>query len=828
MPVQAIDFQADNLNVLGTITGNVVGSISSATYATTASSANYAASAGSALTANTATTATNWSGSTALQAQVNSIATSTGVNTVAISALSASTASLQSSLSAVILSTGALESSKANRSGDTMTGQLIADGGITASSMTTTGLRFTGPCTVGYRLTAIDNNGNMGCQPPASGVEADYFFSRDVFPVTNYNVMYTSAQVNDAISTRTWASIPSGAVVISTFATLPNFPGLTVQPNGTYVIDFRAAKTAGNANQKLFMYTNLYRYTTGGAEILIFTSPTTQITASVPTQYIVSGTTIAFNLDRTDRYLLRTYAYSSGSGSPLPTLALYGGNGYSTKLTTPQPAASVGTYVPWTGGAYDLDLNTHKITASTAVINGPLTVTSSVTVAGNAFVDGYLYTGNYSGIYDASNFLKIGAYNGLSFVTSEAELGSQTERMAINNAGAVAIPGSSFSVGGSTLVVVGGRVGIGTTTPDQRLTVAGNISTTGQVISSGTENNYFGGPITATSEVLSGPLTVTSSVTVTGNAFSVGGSTLVVAGGKVGIGIKPNQALDINVDASVHNNIGLNSGGTPMSVIGSYSSAPFYIYDIYDSSWLLYGKNGGISVGNYGGITPPTGGIILPGNVGVGTTSPSAKLEVAGAVQVSSATLKVSGTGAGILTTGDVTAAYFHGNGAGLTGLGGGGDAILAATQTWTGENTFNSIVTLPTRDKIVFGNEISNSSSAIVSHSFSTTSNDPVCIMGSTVTITSVGNSRILSRFSGAWKPSAGVTCYGGFTIDGINYRNTNSTVTNDSFFGPTLITPTLPSGPHSVCVFIYVSSGGTCYYTGDPYSQIIIEEKR
>jgi hypothetical protein len=101
----------------------------------------------------------------------------------------------------------------------------------------------------------------------------------------------------------------------------------------------------------------------------------------------------------------------------------------------------------------------------------------SMTVVGNSFVDGYSYVGPYSGIYDNANYLKVGAYNGISFVTSEADLGSQTERMAINNAGDVGVNGANFSVGGSTLVVAGGNVGIGTVTPGTAL----EIGTTGKI-----------------------------------------------------------------------------------------------------------------------------------------------------------------------------------------------------------------------------------------------------------------------------------------------------------------------------------------------------------
>jgi hypothetical protein len=55
----------------------------------------------------------------------------------------------------------------------------------------------------------------------------------------------------------------------------------------------------------------------------------------------------------------------------------------------------------------------------------------------------------------------------------------------------------SFIRSGTNLLTIlyGGNVGIGTTGPEQKLTVAGNISQTGMIISSGTGNNYFAGNV---------------------------------------------------------------------------------------------------------------------------------------------------------------------------------------------------------------------------------------------------------------------------------------------------------------------------------------------
>lgn len=71
-----------------------------------------------------------------------------------------------------------------------------------------------------------------------------------------------------------------------------------------------------------------------------------------------------------------------------------------------------------------------------------------------------------------------------------------------------------------------GNVGIGTTAPDQKLTVAGNISTTGQVISSGTGNNYFAG-FSKFGELSTGLKSIILSTTT---ALAEGGTTTVLHG----------------------------------------------------------------------------------------------------------------------------------------------------------------------------------------------------------------------------------------------------------------------------------------------------------
>jgi hypothetical protein len=163
-----------------------------------------------------------------------------------------------------------------------------------------------------------------------------------------------------------------------------------------------------------------------------------------------------------------------------------------------------------------------------------------------------------------------------------------------------------FRDGSTALMTISksGNVGIGTTSPDQKLTVAGNISTTGQVISSGTGSNYFAG----------------------------------------GVGIKDNSNLPIPPPtiSLLQTSNSTNPFGAVAWIGGadvSYSTAAMIMAGIGNAGlypWLgFYTAN----TSRANSVQSEKMRITYDGKIGIGTTSPATKLHL------SSGTVTVDGTG---------------------------------------------------------------------------------------------------------------------------------------------------------------------------------------
>lgn len=190
--------------------------------------------------------------------------------------------------------------------------------------------------------------------------------------------------------------------------------------------------------------------------------------------------------------------------------------------------------------------------------------------------------------------------------------------------GLLRLPGDGLAAGANQLVLGGGKVGIGTTSPTEQLEVAGSISVSGgnRRILFHDDGNYDfsidhngGGSLDIRSPEFNGGTTIAS----------------FMNSGNIGIGTtSPTSKLHVK-----------STGDYVAEFENPFADVNAWIRIVNDSRAYLLGVRGDTS--DSFSIYDPVGGdrllIDTSGNVGIGTTSPQGKLDVAGAVAINGTTI---------------------------------------------------------------------------------------------------------------------------------------------------------------------------------------------
>lgn len=180
------------------------------------------------------------------------------------------------------------------------------------------------------------------------------------------------------------------------------------------------------------------------------------------------------------------------------------------------------------------------------------------------------------------------------------------------------IASAQYKLGDTTFYrdFVNSRVGINDLTPSYTLDVNGTLGVSGVTTLTGAIN----GLASSWSSIRAGEATISGTMTVQGNAFSVGGSTLVVSGGKVGIGTSsPSNTFVVS-----------KAGAEGIEIIpqSTTNESRILAYSRTDSAFNTLNMDGLDLVFKVSAVEKMR--VASSGNVGIGTASPAKSLEVVG------------------------------------------------------------------------------------------------------------------------------------------------------------------------------------------------------
>jgi trimeric autotransporter adhesin len=298
---------------------------------------------------------------------------------------------------------------------------------------------------------------------------------------------------------------------------------------------------------------------------------------------------------------------TSTNGTLPATLSVYGGGYFSGNV-------GIGTTGP----------------SNPLTVNGNISTNSNLIVGGTTNTSGFSFDVQVGQARFASGFSSL-AQSLVSNGTFTDPASGQTYGLKVSQGLAV--------TGNVVLATQSGNVGIGTTNPGQKLEVVGNVSSSA-VCLGGTCNSTWpsgGGTVGGSGTANYVPLWTAGT--------TLGNSAIYQSGGNVGIATT--NTIDLltvgngagTAGVGVNVGTGVNNGQFRFYRNGTYEGG-LTMPNSSNDLWLISGgnaavgvdvNNGGMSVGSYMGVNAaPSNGMIVSGNVGIGTTGPGAKLDVEG------------------------------------------------------------------------------------------------------------------------------------------------------------------------------------------------------
>ena len=408
------------------------------------------------------------------------------------------------------------------------------------------------------------------------------------------------------------------------------------------------------------------------------------------------------------------------AGSQITSGTVAIANGGTGATSAPTALTNLGAYPASNPSGFTSNTGTVtsvNLTAGTgvSVSGGPITASGSITVTNTAPDQVVALTGSgattVTGTYP--NFTISSPASGAGTVTSIDVSGGTTGlttsggpvtssgtitlagTLAIANGGTGATTLSSgyllkgngtSAVSASVVYDTGTNVGIGTASPQALFTISSGAGTKAvwQTTRSFTVNRNFQ---LAVDEYVEGAFTITPSTTLGGSTYTT--PTVAVTGaGNVGIGTSsPSTILHVNAGAAADTNVRLQAGAAGNHAKHTYSNSSNTV--IWTSGYQSSTGNFGISAGDSFNATGIT--INTSGDVGIGTSSPGARLDVATAsgdciIRVgngtSQARFAVDNDGPYIypLTSGDLSLRVFTPTGSEAMRLDSSGNLLLGTT----------------------------------------------------------------------------------------------------------------------------------------------------